>query len=103
MIGLGKWMCNVDTMFYRGEAFFTIKDDNGAYGWELEIPGIDVPEVEIFDIKEDGNTLTATARVDLLPGKDIDLTATFEDETFEGLIKVPFIGKIKLKNGKKVG
>jgi hypothetical protein len=102
MIGIGKWACRVDTMFYRGEAFFTIKDDNGKYGWDLEVPGVDVPEVEIRDVTEDGNTLSAIANVDLLPGKDIEITATFEEDTFEGLIKVPFIGKIKLKDGKKV-
>lgn len=101
MIGLGKWSVCVDTMFFSGEAFFTIKDNNGEYGWELDVPGVDVPEIEIHDIKEDGNTLTATANVDLLPGKDIDITATFEENTFEGLIKIPFIGKIKLKDGKK--
>ena len=102
MIGLGKWSCRVDTMFFRGEAFFTIFDDNGKYGWSLDVPGIDVPEIEIKDVQEDGNTLTAVANVDLLPGKDIDITATFDGDTVEGLIKIPFIGKIKLKDGKKV-
>lgn len=102
MIGLGKWACHVDTMFYRGDATFTIKDNNGEYGWELDVPGVDVPEIVIRNITEDGNTLTAVANVDLLPGKDIDITATFEGDTFEGLIKIPFIGKIKLKDGKRV-
>lgn len=102
MIGLGKWACRVDTMFFRGEAFFTIFDDNGKYGWALEVPGETIPEIDIHDVVEDGNTLTAIANVDLLPGKDIEITATFEADTFEGLIKIPFIGKIKLKDGKKV-
>ncbi len=102
MIGIGKWSCHVDTMFFRGEAFFTIKDNNGVYGWELDVPGVDVPEIEIKDITEDGNTLTAVANVDLLPGKNIDITATFDGDTVEGLIKIPFIGKIKLKDGKRV-
>ncbi|MEI6578606.1 MAG: hypothetical protein WCN92_04000 [Eubacteriales bacterium] len=102
MIGLGKWSCHVDTMFFRGEAFFTIKDNNGEYGWALDVPGVDVPEIVIRDITEDGNTLTAVANVDMLPGKDINITATFEGDTVEGLIKIPFIGKIKLKDGKKV-
>ncbi len=102
MIGLGKWSVRVDTMFFRGEAFFTIFDDNGKYGWSLEVPGESIPDIEIKDVQEDGNTLTAVANVDLLPGKDIDITATFDGDTVEGLIKIPFIGKIKLKDGKKV-
>ncbi len=62
MIGLGKWVCNVDSMFYRGEVFFTISDNNGQYAFDL----------------------------------------TFEtDDTFTGLVKIPFIGKIKLKDGRR--
>lgn len=102
MIGLGKWVCHVDTMFFRGDANLHLFDNNGAYGFELSLPDMDIPEVVIKDISEDGNTLHAIANVDLLPGKDIDVTLTFEGDTMEGLLKVPFIGKIKLKDGKKV-
>lgn len=103
MIGLGKWSVRVDTMFFRGEAFITIFDDNGKYGWELDVPGETLPDIEVKDVKEDGNTLTAVATTDLLPGKNIDLTAIFEGDTLIGMIKIPFIGKIKLKDGKRVG
>lgn len=102
MIGIGKWSCQVDTMFFRGEAFCIVKDNNGKYELELEVPGVEVPEIDIRDIEEDGNTLTAIANVDLLPGKDIDIKITFDGDTFEGLLKIPFIGKIKLKDGKRV-
>lgn len=101
MIGLGNWVCHVDTMFFRGDAHIKLFDNNGEYGFELTLPDMDIPEIAIKDVSEDGNTLHAVANVDLLPGKDIDVTLTFEDDTFEGLLKVPFIGKIKLKNGKR--
>ncbi|NLX93186.1 MAG: hypothetical protein GXZ02_04875 [Clostridiales bacterium] len=101
MIGLGKWICHVDTMFFRGDARIRLFDDNGKYGFELTLPDMDIPEVVIKDVTEDGNTLKAIANIDLLPGKDIDVTLTFDGDTFEGLLKVPFIGKIKLKDGKR--
>lgn len=101
MIGLGKWVCHVDTMFFKGDAYIRVFDNNGEYGFELSLPDMDIPEVVIKDVKEDGNTLTATANVDLLPGKDIDVRLTFDGDTFEGLLKVPFIGKIKLKDGRR--
>ena len=101
MIGLGKWICHVDTMFFRGDARIRLFDDNGKYGFELTLPDMDIPEVVIKDGTEDGNTLKAIANIDLLPGKDIDVTLTFDGDTFEGLLKVPFIGKIKLKDGKR--
>lgn len=102
MIGLGKWVCHVDTMFFRGDAHIRLFDNNGEYGFELSLPDMDIPEVVVKDVKEDGNTLTATANIDLLPGKDIDVTLTFDGDSFEGVLKVPFIGKIKLKDGKRV-
>lgn len=101
MIGIGKWVCHVDTMFFKGDARIRIFDDNGEYGFELSLPDMDIPEIVIKDVKEDGNTVTATATTDLLPGKDIGVKLTFDGDTFEGVLKVPFIGKIKLKDGKR--
>lgn len=102
MIGLGTWQCSVDTMFFRGDAQIKIFDNNGEYDFELSVPGIDIPNIVIKDIEEDGNSLTAIATTDLLPGKDINISLEFEDTTFTGFLKVPFIGKIKLKDGKKI-
>ena len=101
MIGIGKWVCHVDTMFFRGDAHLSLFDNNGEYSFDLSLPDMSIPEVVIKDVTEDGNTLHAIANVDLLPGKDIDVTLTFDGDTFEGLLKVPFIGKIKLKDGKR--
>ncbi len=102
MIGLGTWQCHVDTMFFKGDATIRIFDNNGEYGLELSIPDIDIPEVEVKEIVEEGNTLNAVARISLLPGKDINVFVEFQEDTFDGYLKVPFIGKIKLKDGKKI-
>lgn len=38
----------------------------------------------------------------MLPGKDIVLNATFDGDTFEGVLKIPFVGKVKLKDGRRL-
>lgn len=59
-----------------------------------------IPEFQIKEIKEENDdTLHAIANVEMLPGKDIDVALTFAGDTFNGVIKVPFLGKIKLNNG----
>ncbi len=104
MIGLGKWACHVDTMFFKGDVEMTISDNNGQYGFDLKLPGIDIPGYEIKELNEEnGDTINAIVNVDMLPGKDISLILTFTDDTVNGLVKVPFLGKIKLKDGKKIG
>ena len=102
MIGIGTWQCSVDTMFFKGDATIKIFDNNGEYGFEISIPDVDIPEIEVKDIVEEGNTITATAQISLLPGKDISIYVEFEEDTFSGYLKIPFVGKVKLKNGKKV-
>ena len=73
MIGLGKWACNVNTMFFSGEVKIDVFDNNGEYGFEIDIPGIDVPDIEIRKVEEDGDSIYAVVRTTLLPGKDIEL------------------------------
>ena len=102
MIGLGKWACNVNTMFFSGETTLRIFDNNGNYGFELQVPGVGTPEVIVKKVEEDDDTLTAVVQTDLLPNKDIDLTITFDGDEFDGFIKIPFIGKVKFKDGHRV-
>ena len=99
MIGIGNWGCHVDTMFFKGDVKFTITDNGGEYGFEHHMDG-PIPEFQIKEIKEENDdTLHAIANVEMLPGKDIDVALTFAGDTFNGVIKVPFLGKIKLNNG----
>lgn len=103
MIGLGNWLAHVDTMFFKGDVVIKVTDNGGEYGFELELPDdIDLPEYKIYDITEDGNTLNAKASVDLLQGKEIDISFTFEGDTASGFLKIPYVGKIKIKEAKKV-
>lgn len=103
MTGLGKWICNVSTIFFSGDVNFEITDSNGSYGFIIDIPGIAAPEITVKSVEEDEDELTVTAETSLLPGKDVTLYLEFDedDDTFEGYVKVPMVGKIRLRNGRK--
>ncbi len=103
MIGLGNWACNVNTMFYSGEAKIRLFDNNGSYGFELEVPGVTIPEITVKEVNEDDDTVEAVVQTSLLPGKDIEISVTFDEDEFTGFVKIPFIGKIKLKDGHRIG
>lgn len=102
MIGLGKWACNVNTMFFSGEVKINIFDNNGSYGFELDIPGIQIPDITVKSVEEDGDTINAVAQTSLLPGKDVELTVTFDGDDFDGFLKIPFIGKVKFRDGHRI-
>lgn len=106
MIGLGKWQAEINNIIFKGSAVFTITDENGSYKIDLELPGEDlgVSDIDIQNIQEDGDTLTGEAKVDILPGdKPCEISLTFTDDVCNGFLKVPFIGKIKVKDAKKIG
>jgi len=101
MIGLGTWKFFVDTIFYKGEALLTISGDGGDYGVNCELKDMDLG-MQIATIEEEnGNTLRGTATISLLKGKQVEFSVRFEDVA-NGYLKVPFVGKIMLKNGQKV-
>ena len=102
MLGLGTWKFKVDTMFFRGDAKLIVAEKNGEYDITIDIPGETLPEIGFDNIQAEGNTVTGTARTDLLKGKDIPFSCTFEGDTANGLLKVPMLGKIKLNNGVKI-
>ncbi|MBQ2775728.1 MAG: hypothetical protein IJF40_07580 [Clostridia bacterium] len=102
MIGLGTWQCSVDTMFFSGTAEVRVFDNNGEYGFELKVPNVDIPKIDVKEVIEEGNTINAVATAALLPGKEINLSLEFDGDTFTGFVKVPFIGKVKIKDGKKI-
>ena len=102
MIGIGTWLCHVDTKLFRGDAKIKIFDDGGKYGFDLDVNDLDIPDIAVKDIVEEGDTLTAVATTSMLPNKEIPITLTFDGDTVNGSLKVPFVGKVKLKNGKKI-
>jgi hypothetical protein len=103
MLGVGKWKGSVSSMVFQGDVVLEILDNNGVYSFDIEIPGQDIPDFSVKDIAAEGNVLSAKANTSLLAGKDIDIELTFEENTFEGFLKIPFLGKVRIKNGVKVG
>ena len=105
MIGIGKWEGSVNTMLYSGEVSFRIVDKNGEYDVEFDLPeGVtNAPQFSISEVEESGNTLNAKVDISLLPGKKVDISMDFDGDTMNGVIKIPFIGKVKLENFKRIG
>lgn len=105
MIGLGKYKVNINNMFFKGEAIFELKDNNGKYDIEIELEDkdIDMPDIDIVDTEEDDNTLTAKATSPEFPGKAVDICLTFENDKCNGFLKIPFVGKVKIKDAVKIG
>ena len=101
MVGLGKWACTIDSMLFRGEAGVNITEKDGAYDFDLEIPGVDLPAYTIKSVDVSENKLKAIVNIAML-GKDAELNIDFDDDSFTGIFKIPFIGKIKLKDGHRV-
>lgn len=102
MIGIGKWSFSIDTMMFRGSAILTIADKNGEYEITAEVPGMQMPEYSVKDVKEDGDTLTAVVMTPLLSGKELPISLTFDGDVLTGYGKVPLLGKVKFKNGQRV-
>ncbi len=105
MIGLGKYKVKIDHMFYNGVAVFEIKNDDGNYeiDIELETDDFEMPDIELKDVIEEVDTIIAKAEVDEFPGKLIDVNLTFTDDKCNGFLKIPFVGKIKIKDAVKIG
>lgn len=102
MIGIGKWICSVKSMLFSGDVKFEIFDNNGEYGFKADLPGITLPDVSVKSVRQDGNDVTVTVQTSLLPGKDIIIEAFFDGDTFEGTVKIPLFGKVKLKDGRRL-
>jgi hypothetical protein len=105
MLGLGTWRFFVDTMFYRGDAKIIVSEKDGAYEVDVDIPVMDdMPPFSFSNLEADGDTLTGTALVDMdmVRGKEIPFSVTFDGDSASGFLKVPFLGKIKLNNGVRV-
>lgn len=105
MIGLGKYKVKIDHMFYNGIAVFEIKNDDGKYEIDIELENDDfkMPDIELKDVIEEVDTIIAKAAIDEFPGKLVDVSLTFNDDKCNGFLKIPFVGKIKIKDAVKIG
>ena len=103
MIGLGIWECDIDTLFWQGVARMRIYDDNGAYGFEFAVPGEQLPEIRVYDVETaEPGTLPAHATSDAIHGRETSVRFDFDGDTFTGWLKVPFMGKIRFENGRRI-
>ena len=104
MLGLGTWQFAVDTMLFKGDAKLVVGEKDGAYDVDVKIPGDSVPEFVFQGAKAEGNTLTGTVKIDMdmMKGKDIPFSFTFDGDNASGWLKVPFLGTVKLKKGFRV-
>ncbi len=100
MIGLGTWEAPINTMIFRGTGRVKISEVNGEYDFQFELVGENLPKITVKDVEEDGDTLTAIGECEAFEGKEIPVTVTFTDDTFVCVVKLPFVGKIKLSGNK---
>jgi len=92
-------------MLFKGDAELVVKEKDGAYDVDVKIPGDSVPEFVFKSAKAEGNVLSGIVLIDMdmMKGKDIPFSFTFDGDTASGYLKVPFLGTVKLKNGVRVG
>ncbi len=104
MIGLGKWSGDIQTSFISGNAIVDITDNNGEYAFNVTVPSLKkLPKFTVYDVQENGNTLSGKAEIELMGKMTVDVSVNIDGDTFTGYIKVPFMGKIEIKNGRKIG
>ncbi len=99
---LGTWSCKIETFIFSGELKMTVLNNGGEYGFQLEVEGMDTPDFEFTSIEENGSNVKATVYVPAVK-REAELDITFDGDRLNGTIKVPMLGKIKLKDGKKIG
>ncbi len=103
MIGLGKWTGDIETSLISGNAIVDITDNNGEYAFNVTVPALKkLPKFTVYDIKENGNNLSGKAEIDLMGKMTVDVSVNIDGDTFTGYIKVPFMGKIEIKNGRRI-
>ena len=106
MVGIGKWAGRVNTLVFKGEITVEIKDNNGEYDINFELPEkFKNVEIRYYDVYAEGNTIHGKGEMTLLPGKEIVASVTFEGDTMTGTLLLPFLGnkEIKIKDGHRIG
>lgn len=104
MIGIGKWTGEINTPLIKGSAIVEITDNNGEYGFSVTVPNMpNLPDFSVYDIVEDGNRLSGKADVFLMGKMTVEISVEINGDFFTGFLKVPFMGKIEIENGRRIG
>ncbi len=101
MIGLGKWKCEIRHTLFDGTAYLIVDNKDGEYCFDVIIEGANTPEFVSVKTEENGNTLSGVVKVKSLPIK-LNYTATFNGDKMSGVIDIPFVGKIEVKDAVRV-
>ena len=104
MIGLGTWVTSVNMLVYKGDITVVIAEKDSQYDIDFQLPDkLKDVKIRTYDIVEDGNTLKGKGEITMLPGKELEAEVTFNGDTFEGVLRIPFMKRnIPLKNGHKI-
>lgn len=107
MIGIGKWEASACAMMFNLSGVIEIRDNGGKYDFVYTVPDkFRNTQIKYHSIEEIGtDTLVVKAEASILPGKIIEIHATFSGDKLTGFIKVPVMGgmKVQIKNGHRVG
>ena len=103
MIGIGTWEATISVMFQKYTGRVEVIDNNGEYDFKIDLPDkLKKLKIRYYDIKEIGtDTLTGKGEIAQMPGKTIEVTATFKGDKMEGSAKMGGI-KIVFKNGHRI-
>lgn len=106
MIGIGKWEAEVNTFMFKAKGIVEIRDNGGQYEFIYDLPDkFKGAKIKYYDIREIGNdTLSGKGEISLLPGKVIEVQATFKGDRMTGFVKIPVMGgmTIQLRNGHRI-
>lgn len=104
MIGLGKWECYLNTVFFKGKAQMEILDKNGDYDFNFYIDGSPVSSYEITSISEQGgDTLIIQGFLSRMPNRKISASLKFTGKDICcGEVKAPIVGTIRVNNIYKI-
>lgn len=103
MLGVGEYKANIDHVFLNGDIVLKITYKYGSYSFEIKSDEVDFDtDITILTATENGNTICAKAEASVMPGKVIDVFLSFDDNKCNGYFKVPYVGKIKIKDAVKL-
>ena len=105
MVGLGKWAIKVNTLFFKGDIVFEIKDKNGEYDISFTPPEkFKNIGIRSYGVHAEGNALCGKGEISLLPGKVIEARGVFSGDTVTSSVKLPILGKKELTfYGRRIG